>query len=88
MNVLKNIKAKLIKPDGTLNGKIVSGLIGLLIILVQQVCLVFGFHLKGDTTSVVGMINTLLAVLGLLGVLSDPTPVTVPDEKKDTKDEK
>lgn len=80
------IKSKLVKSDGTLNGKIVSGLVGLTILLVQQVCAAFGLQLKGDTAAIVAVINTLLTLLGLLGVLSDPTPVVMEDEK--VKEEK
>lgn len=83
---LNVIKSKLIKSDGTLNGKIISGLIGLIILLVQQICAAFGFQLKGDTASIVAVVNTLLTLLGLLGVLSDPTPVVVEDGK--AKEEK
>lgn len=85
-NTLKVIKSKLVKPDGTLNGKIISGLVGLAILLVQQICAAFGLQLKGNTASIVAVINTLLTLLGVLGVLSDPTPVVLDDVK--TKEEK
>lgn len=85
--ILKIIKAKLVKPDGTLNGKIVSGLIALIIVFVQQVCVCFGLHPKGDITAYVGLANTVLTILGLIGVLSDPTPInlTGKTENKTTK---
>lgn len=76
--VLNLIKNKLVKPDGTLNGKIISGLVALTIVFVQQVFSCFGFQPKGDITAFVGLANTVLTILGLVGVLSDPTPVEVP----------
>ena len=66
--ILSLIKNKLVKPDGTLNGKIISGLVALVIVFVQQVFACFGAQPKGDIT----------AFVGLVGVLSDPTPVEVP----------
>lgn len=81
--VLNVIKNKLIKEDGTLNGKIVSGLVALVIVFVQQLFACFGVQPKGDVTAIVGLVNTVLTILGLIGVLSDPTPVTLPiDEEK------
>lgn len=79
------IKSKLVKNDGTLNGKIVSALIALAIVFIQQLFACFGMHLKADVTSWVGLINTLLTVLGLIGVLSDPTPVELPGNKTKEK---
>ena len=76
--VLSNIKAKFVKPDGTLNGKIVSGAIGLVILFVQQLALCFGFRLHGDMNAIVGLINIVLTTLGFIGVMSDPTPVEIP----------
>ena len=76
--VLSNIKAKFVKPDGTLNGKIVSGAIGLVILFVQQLAFCFGFRLHGDMNAIVGLINIVLTTLGFIGVMSDPTPVEIP----------
>lgn len=76
--VLNLIKNKVVKPDGTLNGKIISGLVALIIVFVQQIFACFGVQPKGDVTAFVGLANTVLTILGLVGVLSDPTPVEVP----------
>lgn len=76
--VLNLIKNKVVKPDGTLNGKIISGLVALIIVFVQQIFACFGVQPKGDVTAFVGLANTALTMLGLVGVLSDPTPVEVP----------
>lgn len=75
--VLNLIKNKVVKPDGTLNGKIISGLVALIIVFVQQIFACFGAQPKGDVTAFVGLANTALTILGLVGVLSDPTPVEV-----------
>src|SRR5699024_7371568 len=75
--VLNLIKNKVVKPDGTLNGKIISGLVALIIVFVQHIFAFFGVQPKGDVTAFVGLANTALTILGLVGVLSDPTPVEV-----------
>lgn len=81
--VLKLIKNKLVQPDGTLNGKIVSGLIALIIVFVQQVFACFGIQPKGDVTAFVGLANTALTILGLVGVLSNPAPVELNTKAKE-----
>ena len=78
---LVNIKNKFVKSDGTLNGKIVSGAIGLVILFIQQLAICFGFHLHGDMNAIVGLINIVLTILGFIGVMSDPTPVELPTVK-------
>ncbi|MFS8177776.1 phage holin [Limosilactobacillus reuteri] len=83
--ILSLIKNKLVKPDGTLNGKIISGLVALVIVFVQQVFACFGVQPKGDITAFVGLANTVLTILGLVGVLSDPTPVEVPTKTDKNK---
>ncbi|MGA3272308.1 phage holin [Lactiplantibacillus pentosus] len=68
-------KISLKNADGSLNGKLIAGLISLLIVLVQQVLAVFGIKFAGDWTSIVAIINTVLTILGLLGVITDVQPV-------------
>lgn len=65
---------KLVNPDGTLNGKILTGLISLGIALIIQIGGMFGYKF-GATNQVIDIINTLLTVLGLLGVVSDTSLV-------------
>lgn len=78
---MKNkLKKALINADGTINGKVVAGLISLLIVLVQQVLAIFGLHFHGDVGALVGAINTVLTILGLIGVLENPGTVTVPED--------
>lgn len=82
---LVNIKNKFVKSDGTLNGKIVSGAIGLVILFIQQLALCFGFRLHGDMNAIVGLINIVLTILGFIGVMSDTTPVEIPVENNTKK---
>ncbi|KAF0553162.1 holin [Pediococcus acidilactici] len=67
------------------DGKLWAGLISLLIVLVQQLMVAFGFTYPVDWQSIVGIINTVLTLLGMLGVISDVTVVSnqtgEPDDK-------
>ncbi|KAF0508364.1 holin [Pediococcus acidilactici] len=78
---MKKISFK--NADGSLNGKLIAGLISLLIVLVQQVLAVFGIKFTGDWTSIVAVINTVLTILGMLGVITDVQTVTTPTVKSD-----
>ena len=64
------------------DGKLWAGLISLLIVLVQQLMVVFGFTYPVDWQNIVGIINTVLTLLGMLGVLSDTTLVGNSKEEK------
>ncbi|MEN8553425.1 phage holin [Lactiplantibacillus plantarum] len=77
-------KISLKNPDGSLNGKLIAGLISLLIVLVQQVLAVFGIKFAGDWTSIVAVINTVLTILGMLGVISDVQTVNVSQDTTGT----
>ncbi|KAF0388282.1 holin [Pediococcus acidilactici] len=67
------------------DGKLWAGLISLLIVLVQQLMVAFGYNYPVDWQSIVGIINTVLTLLGMLGVISDVTVVSnqtgEPDDK-------
>ncbi|MCA1344040.1 phage holin [Lactiplantibacillus pentosus] len=76
-------KISLKNADGSLNGKLIAGLISLLIVLVQQIFAVFGIKFTGDWTSIVAIVNTVLTILGMLGVVTDVQPVTAPTVKSD-----
>ena len=77
-------KISLKNPDGSLNGKLIAGLISLLIVLVQQVLAVFGVKFTGDWTSIVAIINTVLTILGLLGVVTDVETVNISQDTTGT----
>lgn len=77
-------KISLKNPDGSLNGKLIAGLISLLIVLVQQVLAVFGVKFTGDWTSIIAVINTVLTILGMLGVITDVQTVNVSQDTTGT----
>ncbi|KAF0525686.1 phage holin [Pediococcus acidilactici] len=79
---MKNIK-KTAKNINWHDGKLWAGLISLLIVLVQQLMVAFGYTYPVDWQNIVGIINTILTILGMLGVLSDTTLVDNPKEEND-----
>lgn len=76
--MLKKIKNALHNPDGTLNGKIIASLISLSLVLIQQLLAVFGLKFTGDMGNLVSGINTILTILGLLGVVENTGTVEPP----------
>ncbi|MGJ3816783.1 phage holin [Lactiplantibacillus plantarum] len=78
---MKKISFK--NADGSLNGKLIAGIISLLIVLIQQVLAVFGIKFTGDWTNIVAVINTVLTILGMLGVVTDVQTVTAPTVDSD-----
>ncbi|ASX22132.1 phage holin [Lactiplantibacillus plantarum] len=73
--------------DGSLNGKLIAGIISLLIVLVQQVFAMFGIKFTGDWSAIVAVINTVLTILGMLGVITDVQTVSAPtvDSKEESQ---
>lgn len=69
--------------DGSLNGKLIAGIISLLIVLVQQIFAMFGIKFTGDWSAIIAVFNTVLTILGMLGVITDVQTVTVPTVKSD-----
>ncbi|KAF0468620.1 holin [Pediococcus pentosaceus] len=67
------------------DGKLWAGLISLGVMLIQQLIVAFGFTYAIDWQNIVGIINTVLTLLGMLGVISDVTVVSnhrgEPDDK-------
>lgn len=78
---MKKISFK--NADGSLNGKLIAGIISLLIVLVQQVLAMFGIKFTGDWSSIVAVVNTVLTILGMLGVVTDVQTVTAPTVDSD-----
>ncbi|MFU0836699.1 MAG: Holin [Lactiplantibacillus plantarum] len=78
---MKKISFK--NADGSLNGKLIAGIISLLIVLIQQIFAMFGIKFTGDWSAIVAVINTVLTILGMLGVITDVQTVTAPTVKSD-----
>ncbi|MFW2844857.1 phage holin [Lactiplantibacillus plantarum] len=78
---MKKISFK--NADGSLNGKLIAGIISLLIVLIQQVFAMFGIKFTGDWSAIVAVINTVLTILGMLGVITDVQTVTAPTTDND-----
>lgn len=80
---MKKISFK--NADGSLNGKLIAGIISLLIVLIQQIFAMFGIKFTGDWSAIVAVINTVLTILGMLGVITDvqtvPAPTVGSDEE-------
>ena len=79
--MIKKISFK--NADGSLNGKLIAGIISLLIVLIQQVFAMFGIKFTGDWSAIVAVVNTVLTILGMLGVITDVQTVTAPTVKND-----
>ncbi|MGY5256964.1 phage holin [Lactiplantibacillus plantarum] len=79
--MIKKISFK--NVDGSLNGKLIAGIISLLIVLIQQIFAMFGIKFTGDWSAIVAVINTVLTILGMLGVVTDVQTVTEPAIKSD-----
>ena len=79
--MIKKISFK--NVDGSLNGKLIAGIISLLIVLIQQVFAMFGIKFTGDWAAIVAVINTVLTILGMLGVITDVQTVSAPTVKSD-----
>ena len=78
---MKKISFK--NADGSLNGKLIAGIISLLIVLIQQIFAMFGIKFTGDWSAIVAVINTVLTILGMLGVITDVQTVTAPTTDND-----
>ncbi|MGA3392879.1 phage holin [Lactiplantibacillus pentosus] len=79
--MIKKISFK--NADGSLNGKLIAGIISLLIVLIQQIFAMFGIKFTGDWPAIVAVINTVLTILGMLGVITDVQTVTAPTTDND-----
>ncbi|MCS9985151.1 holin [Weissella paramesenteroides] len=93
---MKKLNNSLKNADGSYSGKVIAGLLSLLIVLIQQAFAVFGIKFTGDWNAIIAVVNTVLTILGILGVVSGggvveaqaeaPVKVTqVPDTTKQLK---
>ena len=82
-NLVVKVKNVLVKPDGSVNGRVLAPVIGLGLVAIQQVFACFGIRFHGDLGAWQNLINTVLTLLGVLGVVADPTPVDAikPEER-------
>lgn len=71
--MLNKIKDAITNADGTLNGKVLAGLISALILLAQQLLGAFGIEFKGNWDNIQAVFNTILTVLTIIGVVSIPS---------------
>lgn len=74
------LKKKFLNVDGTINKTVVASFITLLIVLVQQIMVAYGFS-YGHWDQVVAIINTVLTILGLCGFVEGQGTVEVPTQK-------
>ena len=63
---MTNAKKKFLNADGTLNKTVIASFCTLLIVLVQQIMMAFGFS-YGHWDQVAGIINTILAAASVAG---------------------
>lgn len=85
MNKILRILSILKDKDGSWNGKQIAGLLSLLIVLIQQIMALFGVNFPIDWQGIVGVLNTLLVILGLLGVVTGDSKVIIPGEENKQK---
>ncbi|KAA8442708.1 holin [Weissella paramesenteroides] len=67
---MKKLNNSLKNADGSYSGKVIAGLISLLIVLTQQLFAAFGIKFTGDWNAIAAIVNTVLTILGILGVVS------------------
>ena len=79
--LMKAFLKKFLNADGTLNKTVVASFITLLIVLIQQVMMACGFS-YGHWDQVIGIINTILTILGLCGFVEGNGEVENPTNAK------
>ena len=67
------MKKVLFDKDGKLNRKTVTSLVVLLLVLLQQLCAIFGLKFTGDTGQIMNLVNTVLTIGGILGLVDGTT---------------
>lgn len=81
---MTNAKKKFLNADGTLNKTVIASFCTLLIVLIQQIMLAFGFS-YGHWDQVAGIINTILAVLSVAGFIEGDGTVTTTEGAQNEK---
>ncbi|KAA8446923.1 holin [Weissella paramesenteroides] len=76
--MIKKLNNSLRNADGSYSGKVIAGLLSLLIVLIQQLFAAFGIKFAGDWNAIAAVVNTILTILGALGVLSGGGVVETP----------
>lgn len=71
--------------DGAWNGKQIAGLLSLFIVLGQQVLSVVGIDVPVNWQGLVDIMNTVLVILGLLGVVTGDSAVIIPEKKEEVE---
>lgn len=82
--IMQAFLKKFLNADGALNKTVVASFITLLIVLIQQIMIACGFS-YGHWDQVVGIINTILTILGLCGFVEGNGEVELPTTKLETK---
>ncbi|AZP91594.1 holin [Pediococcus acidilactici] len=67
-------KVKFTKVDWH-DGKLWASIIGMLILLAQQLMRLFGIDYPADWSQIIGIANTVLAILSTFGILNNVTEV-------------
>ncbi|WP_419154549.1 phage holin [Weissella bombi] len=80
--MLKKLNYTLKNADGSYSGKVIAGLLSLLIVLIQQVLSAFGIKFTGDWNAIAAIVNTVLTILGMLGIVSGGGVVEAPSPTK------
>lgn len=78
---MNKIISALKTKDGSWNGKQVAGLLSLGIVLGQQIISFCGVEVPVNWQGIVDILNTILLILGLLGVVTGDSKVIVPREE-------
>ena len=75
--IVSTLKTK----DGAWNGKQIAGLLSLGVVLGQQIFALCGVNVPVDWQGIVNILNTVLLILGLLGVVTGDSKVIVPGKE-------
>ena len=71
------LKKKFLNTDGTINKTVVASFVTLALLLIQQIMVSCGFT-YGHWDQIAGIINTVLALLGLCGFVEGSGSVEAP----------